>query len=220
MNPRVVAVCVGRAEPIGPARRGATAQPNGVARARDAAPGADGGQTRSAIRKQPVSTLADPRRIDVAADGLWGDEQADLSLHGGPLRAVYMYPAAHYAFWATVREQARLPAALPFGALGENLTVEGLRETDLWIGDVLAIGQTRLAVTSPRTPCWKLDAAMGFSWASRMMVQSGFTGWYLSVVRQGTVAAGDEVLVRPGDRVLSVRDRHAMRHPDRQQSLF
>ena len=204
---RVLAVCVGRAEPIGPARRAA---------AGDAPPE----PARSAIRKQAVSTLRDRAPIEVAPEGLWGDEQADLRVHGGPNKAVYAYPAEHYPFWATVREQARAAGALAAGALGENLSVEGLRESELWVGDVLHIGSVRLRVTAPRTPCWKLDAALGFGWASKMMVQSGFTGFYLAVVRQGTLAAGDPIVVMPGDRVLSVAQSHAMKHRTRQRSLF
>ena len=204
---RVTAVCVGRAEPIGSARR---------AGAEDGEPS----RARSAIRKQPVSTPEQPARVEIGPDGLWGDEQADLRVHGGPNKAVYAYPAEHYAFWATVRAQARVPQPLAPGALGENLLVEGLLETGLWVGDVLQVGEAALRVTEPRSPCWKLDAAMGFGWASKMMVQSGFTGFYLAVVRQGTVAAGDPVVVLPGDRVLSVAQCHAIKHRSRQSSLF
>ena len=120
---RVVAICVGRAEPIGPARRAPASetQPDGV---------------RSAIRKQAVSTLQDPARVELATTGLWGDEQADLRVHGGPDKAVYAYPAEHYPFWSTVRQQARIDTALAPGALGENLTIEGLNETQCWVGDV------------------------------------------------------------------------------------
>ena len=149
-----------------------------------------------------------------------GDAKAALAGAAKVVEAVYAYPSMHYAFWETVRAQAKVPGVLAPGALGENLLVEGLRETELWIGDVLQIGQARLRVTAPRTPCWKLDAAMGFGWASKMMVQSGFTGFYLAVVCQGTVAAGDEIIVSPGERMLSVAQRHAMHHRTRQQSLF
>ena len=88
------------------------------------------------------------------------------------------------------------------------------------MGDVLQIGEVQLRVTAPRSPCWKLDAALGFARASKMMVQSGYTGYYLSVARAGSLAAGHETLVLPGDRVLSVAQRHAMKHRNRQQSLF
>lgn len=204
---RVIAVCVGRAEPIGPARR-AGAEHDEAHRA------------RSAIRKQPVSTLEQPARVEIGPEGLWGDEQADLRVHGGPNKAVYAYPAEHYPFWTTVRAQARVTQPLAPGALGENLLVEGLLETGLWVGDVLRVGEATLRVTQPRAPCWKLDAAMGFAWASKMMVQSGFTGFYLAVVRQGAVAAGDPVVVLPGDRVLSVAQCHAIKHRSRQRPLF
>lgn len=215
-HPHLVAVCTGRVKPLDTRR---------------------GGQT-SAIGKTSVSTLDDPRPVAVHRLGLEGDEQADLRVHGGPNRAVYAYPLSHYAFWNTVRAQARNggslsgdpyaaqatpegPAPLPFGALGENLVVAGLEESQLWIGDVLQVGpEVRLVVTAPRTPCWKLGVALGFDWAPKMMQQSGFSGWYLSVVHPGNLSAGDEIVVRPGERVISLRERFAMTRSGPQASLF
>src|SRR6478736_5793307 len=96
--------------------------------------------------------------------GIEGDEQADLSVHGGLGKAVYAYPSEHYAFWKTVRAQAQVALwdeELPFGAMGENLTLQGVAENELWIGDVLRFPGCLLAVSEPRFPCFKFNAAMG-----------------------------------------------------------
>ncbi len=169
-----------------------------VALARELAVGAR--QVLSAIGKRAVAPGA---AVAVRALGLEGDEQADLSTHGGLTKAVYAYPSEHYAFWQTVRAQARVAAwadVLPPGALGENLTLSGVVESDLWIGDRLHLGGCVLAVSGPRFPCDKLDAAMGFAQASRLMVRSGWCGSYLAVIEPGVVRAGDEAELRPGPR--------------------
>ena len=147
--------------------------------------------------------------VAVSAMGLDGDEQADLSVHGGLSKAVYAYPQAHYAFWQTVRAQAGVAApdaAVPFGLLGENLSIAGLTETDLWIGDRLVLPGCVLAVSEPRFPCFKFNAAMGFAQASKLMSQSGYCGSYLAVIEPGTVSAGDAVLLQAGPRELGLRE--------------
>jgi len=160
-----------------------------------------------------IATAIGKRAVDgpvsVGPLGLEGDEQADPSVHGGRSKAVYAYPAQHYAFWRTVRAQARVAGwddALPFGAVGENLTLEGLDEAALWIGDRLVLPGCVLAVTEPRQPCFKFDAAMGFAQASRLMVQSGYCGSYLAVVEPGTVRAGDAIRLEAGPRELGIRE--------------
>src|SRR5512134_115259 len=118
-----------------------------------------GRKVMTAIGKRPV---AGP--VAVHALGLDGDEQADLSVHGGLSKAVYAYPSEHYPFWNTVRAQAQVALwdeALPYGALGENLTLAGVAENELWIGDVLRFPGCQLAVSEPRYPCFKFNAAMG-----------------------------------------------------------
>jgi MOSC domain-containing protein YiiM len=164
-----------------------------------------GGHTvASAIRKRPV---AGP--VAVGPLGLDGDEQADLTVHGGLDKAVYAYPAVHYAFWQTVRAQARVAGlndVLPPGAMGENLTIEGIDETDLWIGDRLELPGCTLAVSAPRSPCDKFAAVMGFAQAVKLMVQSGYCGAYLSVIEPGQVCAGDVATLRPGPREVNVRE--------------
>jgi MOSC domain-containing protein YiiM len=158
----------------------------------------------SAIRKCPVNGPVSVRTL-----GMLGDEQADLSVHGGLAKAVYAYPAEHADFWRTVRAQARVApwdAPLPPGLLGENLTLEGVTEDRLWIGDRLHLPGCVLAVSEPRFPCAKFNAAMGFAHAARMMAQSGFCGAYLGVIEPGTVAAGDAVRLEPGPREVNLRE--------------
>lgn len=144
--------------------------------------------------------------------GLQGDEQADPSVHGGLDKAVYAYPAEHYAFWREVRRQtgvADIDDALPFGSMGENLTLSGLLETDVWVGDVLRFSQCVLRVSQPREPCYKFNAAMGFNTAVKTMGQSGFCGFYLSVDEAGSVQAGEAFELVPGPRQLSIPQRFA-----------
>lgn len=163
-----------------------------------------GRRVLTAIGKRPA---AGP--VAVGPLGLDGDEQADLSVHGGLSKAVYAYPSEHFAFWQTVRSQARVSLwdeALPPGALGENLTVEGLTEDRLWIGDRLRLPGCVLTVSEPRFPCFKFAAAMGFAQAVKLMVQSGYCGSYLAVLEPGTVQAGDDIELVPGPREVSIRE--------------
>ena len=156
----------------------------------------------TAMGKQAVAGA-----LPVLPLGLMGDEQADLSVHGGLEKAVYAYPSEHYAYWQAARREAGLSQiddSLPHGSLGENLTLLGLLETDLWAGDVLKFPGCELRVTLPREPCYKFNAAMGFGRASRLMAQTGFCGFYLAVERPGTLQAGDSFEVVAGRRGVSI----------------
>lgn len=169
----------------------------------------DGQKVLSGIGKRAVSTLADPQRIEVRPLGLAGDEQADLSVHGGLGKAVYAYPLEHYEFWQTVRAQAQAQdwgAAMPHGMLGENLTISGLLEGDVYVGDVLRFPHCSLAVSEPRRPCFKFQAAMGFKHAVKMMAQSGYCGFYLSVREAGSLAAGETYDLIPGPREVGIAE--------------
>lgn len=180
------------------------AQVSYVNRARATALTTEGGTVMSGIHKRSVDGP-----VAVRLMGLQGDEQADLSVHGGVSKAVYAYPQEHYTFWQTVRAQAGVAAwgeALPPGALGENLTLQGLLETDLFVGDQLQLPNCLLAVSEPRFPCFKLNAALGFKHAVKMMSQSGYCGSYLAVLEAGTVAAGDPVQLLPGPREVNIRE--------------
>jgi len=159
----------------------------------------------TAIHKTPV---LGPVRVQ--ALGLFGDEQADLSVHGGLEKAVYAYPSEHYGFWNAAREEAGvagIDGALAPGALGENLTLQGLLETDVWVGDVLRFPNCAFSVAQPREPCFKFNAAMGFNKASKVMAQSGYCGFYLSVDAPGTVQASDVFELIPGPRRVGIPER-------------
>lgn len=175
-----------------------------VNRARARATQINGRNILTAIGKQPVSGPVPVGRL-----GLEGDEQADLSVHGGLSKAVYAYPHEHFAFWQTVRAQAKVSLwdepTTP-GLLGENLTVEGLTEDRLWIGDQLRLPHCVLAVSEPRFPCFKFNAVLGFAQAGRLMAQSGFCGSYLAVIEPGTVCQGDAIELVPGPREVNLRE--------------
>ena len=143
------------------------------------------GQTfNTGIFKKPVAGPVTMRKLDFD-----GDRQADLSVHGGPYKAVYAYPSEHYEFWR--KEFPEMD--LPWGQFGENLTTEGLIETDTHIGDILRIGQATVQVTQPRVPCFKLAAKFQRDDILKLFLQSGRSGFYLSVIEEGLVATGDEI---------------------------
>jgi len=158
----------------------------------------------TAIHKQSVSGT-----VSVARLGLEGDAQADLSVHGGLDKAVYAYPAEHYPFWREARAQAGVSGideALPFGTVGENLSLQGVLETDVWVGDVFKFASCELRVTEPREPCYKFNAAMGYSGAVKAMAKSGFCGFYLAVDQPGHISAGEAFELLPGPRCLRITD--------------
>ena len=161
-----------------------------------------GRRVLTAIAKRPVEG-----RHAVLPLGIEGDEQADPRVHGGPSKAVYAYPSEHCKFWQTVRAQAGVALwdePLPPGSLGENLTLAGVVETQLFVGDLLRFPGCALAVSEPRTPCFKLNAALGFKHAGKLMTESAWCGWYLAVREPGTIAAGEPFEVLPGPRELSI----------------
>lgn len=158
----------------------------------------------TAIHKTAVSGP-----VPVMPLGLLGDEQADPSVHGGLDKALYAYPAEHYPFWRAARLQAGvglIDDALPFGSVGENLTLSGVVEADVWVGDVLQFANCALRVTQPREPCYKFNAAMGFSGAVKAMAQTGFCGFYLAVDEPGTLCAGEPFELVPGPRRLRMTE--------------
>ncbi len=163
-----------------------------------------GRKVLSAIGKAPRSGP-----VAVGPLGLQGDEQADLTVHGGLAKAVYAYPAEHLPFWQTVRAQAGVAAwgeAVPAGLFGANLLLQGLNEGELWIGDRLVMPGCVLAVSEPRQPCNKFNAAMGFVHAAKLMLQSGYCGAYLAVLEPGVVSPGDSVTLQPGPREVNLRE--------------
>lgn len=128
-------------------------------------------------------------RVALRAYNLAGDRQSDLRVHGGPYKAVYLYPFEHYSYWA-----AQLPAAdLSFGAFGENLTTEGITEETAHIGDQFRIGSAIVQVTQPRMPCYKLALRFGRSDMVRRFWESERPGIYFSIVEEGELEAGDAI---------------------------
>ena len=143
--------------------------------------------------EEPVSTgiFKEPveGRVRLKTLNLDGDRQADLSVHGGPQKAVYLYPSEHYDFW----KQELPDMNLPWGMFGENLTTTGLFETEVHIGDKFRIGTAELMVTQPRMPCYKLGIRFGRADIIRRFLASERTGFYFSVLKEGEVGTGDEV---------------------------
>ncbi|HYG79284.1 MAG TPA: MOSC domain-containing protein [Pyrinomonadaceae bacterium] len=143
------------------------------------------GQTVSTgIYKSPVGG-----RVVLRTLNLDGDRQADLSVHGGPEKAVYAYPSEHYDYW-----RDELPGTeLPWGMFGENFTTEGLDESSVNVGDRFRLGSAEVTVTQPRMPCYKLGIKFGRADIIKRFLASGRTGFYFSVQREGEVGAGDEI---------------------------
>ena len=163
----------------------------------------------SAIRKTNISNLENGIKIQINNLGIQGDEQADLSVHGGLEKAVYVYPAEHYMFWnELLTRETKKPTTLQHGALGENFTIEGLLETQVFVGDKLEIGELEFVVTKLREPCFKFNAALGYKGAAKAMVQSGYSGWYLRVLKTGLVSAGATVKLIPGPRNTSIAQQN------------
>jgi MOSC domain-containing protein YiiM len=143
-----------------------------------------GRSVQTSIFKTPVSG-----RVHVTRLNIEGDEQSDLSVHGGAEKAVYAYPAEHYNFW-----RRELPdTELPWGAFGENFTTEGLLEDEVWIGDRYRVGNVELVVTQPRMPCYKLAIRFGRADIVKRFLQSGRSGFYLAVEREGELSSGDAI---------------------------
>src|SRR6185503_1918880 len=158
----------------------------------------NGEPVSTGIFKKPVAG-----RVMLRTLNLVGDRQADLSVHGGPSKAVYGYPSEHYDFW-----KGELPEMnLPWGMFGENFTTEGLSESELNIGDKLRLGGAMIMITEPRLPCYKLGIKFGRSDIIRRFLQSERTGFYFAVLEEGEVGIGDELkLIERSAENVTVRD--------------
>ena len=127
--------------------------------------------------------------VKVRTLNLDGDKQADLSVHGGPSKAVYVYPSEHYPFW----KQQFPEMELPYGMFGENFTTEGLLETETNIGDRFRVGTAVVMVTEPRMPCYKLGIRFNRNDIIKRFLASERTGFYFAVLTEGEVRAGDDM---------------------------
>ena len=142
---------------------------------------------------------------------LEGDRQASLDVHGGPNKAVYAYPSEHYGYWAEVLDRADLTP----GQFGENFTTRGLVEDNVHIGDVFRVGSASVQVTQPRVPCRNLAARMQDAGFPKVFLGSGRSGFYLRVIDEGVVAAGDAIeRIAEDPARLSVRAIHTLRFVD------
>jgi MOSC domain-containing protein YiiM len=150
----------------------------------------NGDPVSTGIFKEPVAG-----RVMVRTLNLEGDRQADLSVHGGPSKAVYVYPAEHYDYW-----KRELPGMkLPWGMFGENFTSVGLFESEVNIGDKFSVGSVVVMVTEPRMPCYKLGIKFGRSDIVKKFLASERTGFYFAVLQEGEVGPGDPT--EPRDKI-------------------
>ena len=158
----------------------------------------DGKIITTGIFKNPVEG-----RIMLRTLNLDGDQQADLTVHGGVTKAVYAYPSEHYGYWRT-----ELPGVdLPWGMFGENFTTEGLAESAVYIGDKFRIGDAEVLITEPRMPCYKMGIKFGRPDIIKRFLASRRTGFYFAVVREGMVGAGDAMeLIGREQQDISVAD--------------
>jgi MOSC domain-containing protein YiiM len=145
-----------------------------------------GRSVTTGIYKEPVAGRVALRKLN-----LDGDRQADLTVHGGEYKAVYCYPVEHYEYWRKELQGRELP----MGMFGENFTTVGLLENGAHLGDRFAIGSAEVVVTQPRLPCYKLGVRFGSDDMVKRFLASGRGGFYLAVIREGEVGAGDEITV-------------------------
>jgi MOSC domain-containing protein YiiM len=129
--------------------------------------------------------------VTVTLSGILGDEQADMSVHGGPEKAVYGYATSHYAAWC--REYPQHSLLLVPGGFGENLAIDGLSESDICVGDIHGIGSTRMQVCQPREPCFKLALRFNDKHMPKAMIRNGRAGWYYRILEPGVINPGDRV---------------------------
>lgn len=157
----------------------------------------NGKDVLTGIYKEPVAGPVAVHRL-----GLVGDGQADLTVHGGPYQALYAYPVEHYSYW----EKELGVELFPPGTFGENLTVQGMLETDVCIGDQYRIGDLVVQITSPRIPCFKFGHKVHKPDILKAFLQSGYSGFYLKIINEGSIMAGTNVeLVSREAHQVSVR---------------
>ena len=166
----------------------------------------NGKRIKTGIFKEPVAGQTMMRRLNLDGDG-----QGDLRVHGGIHKAVYVYPVEHYDYWK--RELGR--DNLTYGQFGENLTVEGLLEEAVHIGDIFRIGEALVEVSQPRVPCFKLGIKMGNPQIVKPFLASKRVGFYVRVLEEGEVGAGDAIeRAKVGEGQMTVKEIVHLRHFD------
>jgi MOSC domain-containing protein YiiM len=176
----------------------------------------------SGIKKSSISNIDQANPVDINTLGVMGDEQADLSVHGGLEKAIYVYPHEHYPFWnALLSRELKTPFDLQPGAMGENFTITGLLEADVFVGDTLQIGDLEFIVTKLREPCFKFNAKMRYKGAAKAMLQSGHCGWYMRVIKPGRLIAGSQIKYQPGRQETAIADQvRSIAKRDMQRDLW
>ena len=160
------------------------------------------GKVLTSIFKEPVEG-----RRQIVPHNVEGDRQADLSVHGGPKKAIYAYALDHYPYWTKELADSKPFLKFDYGMFGENLTVEGLLETNTHIGDLFQLGTAHLRVTQPRMPCFKLALRLERSDMVKRFWKSGLSGIYFSIEQAGDIGAGDELRLLEADRhAVSIAD--------------
>jgi MOSC domain-containing protein YiiM len=155
-------------------------------------------QVSTSIFKEAVKGKISLRKLN-----LEGDEQADLTVHGGPDKALYVYPSEHYAWW----RQEMPDVEFDFGKFGENLTTEGLMEDKVFIGDQFQMGTAIVQVSQPRLPCYKLGIRFGRTDIIKKFMQSCRSGIYFSVLQEGELGTGDPIkYLRSDEHKISVQE--------------
>lgn len=168
----------------------------------------DGKIITTGIFKEPVS-----RRVRLRSLNLDGDDQADRSVHGGIHKAVYVYSIENYDYWQ--RKLGR--DGFSYGQFGENFTVEGMPEDQVYLGDIYRVGEALVEVTQPRAPCFKLGLKMGLPHFPKMFLASERSGFYLRVLQEGEVGAGDVIeRIKIEPERMTVREIHHLLFFDRQ----
>ncbi len=159
----------------------------------------------SGIKKSVISTLTNPSAIEITASGIARDEQADHLAHGGIEKALYAYPIEHYPHWTNYLSQAKKTVMdLPHGYFGENLTISGLTEDSVFVGDRWQVGGIECVVVKLRTPCYKFTARTGVNAVGKEMLRTARSGWYLRIIGLGSICAGDVITVIPGPQEISI----------------
>ncbi len=163
-----------------------------------------GREITTALVKEQLSGAAFLGRINLEGDG-----QADLVHHGGVDKAVCVYPAEHYTYW-----QQELGCRLPEAAFGENFSVGGMEESAVHIGDVFQVGKAVVQISQPREPCYKPAARLGIKELPQLIRKTGYSGYYLRVLEEGTVKPGDKLkLLKTGEKKITIAEaNHIMYH--------
>ena len=158
----------------------------------------EGQKVTTGIFKEPIEGRIMLRKLN-----LDGDKQADLTVHGGPDKAVYAYPIEHYEFWRKVYPDMEMPN----GMFGENFTIEGLMESEVSVGDAFEIGSSKVVATQPRMPCYKLGVKFGRMDVLKKFLASGHSGIHFKVLEEGEVGAGDLIVpIKNDTNRVGIRD--------------